>query len=75
MSTFENEYTPNDIAYGLIVAAGPENFTAYTETELLHFSQWLLAAAQNRYNADYFRTAYRVLEAICKRVDKLEIRP
>ena len=75
MSTFKNEYTPNDIAYGLVVSAGPENFTACTENELSDFAYWLLAAAQNRYNADYFRTAYRALEAICERVDKFEIRP
>lgn len=75
MNTFENEYTPNDIAYGLIVSAGPENVTADIESKLLDFAYWLLAAAQNEYNADYFRTAYRAFEAISERVDRGEIRP
>lgn len=75
MSTFENEYTPNDIVYGLEVSAGVENITSDIECELLDFAYWLLAAAQNEYNADYFRTAYRAFEAICERVDGGEIRP
>lgn len=70
MEKFEVEKYPDEIAENLYNAITDMDWMDYEEEkervikELTEALYYLKACAKNEYNADYFRTLYRILENI-----------
>ena len=65
---FNIEYYPEDITEKLlylIERIDAEPVEKQVNKDMEDCLYWILAAAQNKYNDDYWRTFYRTLENIC----------
>ena len=65
------EYYPSEVAEMLAQLAGLSHLTDHKE--LTDFFYHFMACAENKYNSDYFRTAWNALQTICERFERGDI--
>ena len=65
--TFKAEYYPDDIAEALCRLAGedfPEDYDSRNESPYSEALYHLMAICENKYNNEYYRSFYRLLERV-----------
>ena len=65
------EYYPQEVAETIAQLAELSHLT--DQKDLTDFFYDLIAIAENKYNRDYFRTAWNALQTICERFERGDI--